>query len=360
MTSRPHIIVIGGGLIGLSSAQFLLLKGANVTVVERQTMAMRGASYANSAMLHLSQATPWVSVIGKDYLEANASKHVLWLARQSKPLIDKNAQRLSLNMRQRSSGCLQVFTDIENWKTAQTQYDNLGVEYKRQPAGGILGDMPSLFFPNDHSGDAFEYGQALALDIEKKGVSFKTGRAAELRYENGRVKGVDFGAEYFDADHVVLACGAASQSLAKTVGLSLPLKAIQGYSLDYKLPSELELPRIPIMHAESRSCLTVFENKFRLSGTVGRSDSEYLIQTWSKLMPSLKPHLVNSLSPEWKGQRPGSLMGRPLIGRSAVPGLWVNTGHAHMGWTLCAGAGQLLAEMIVDGKTDGRFAVTSL
>ena len=360
MNKVPHILIIGGGLIGLSTAYALRSRGCKVSVMEAHDKVMQGASFSNSAMIHLSQAMPWVSVIGGEHIDPLSARHVLALAQRSKPLIAEISERLNVNITEREVGCLQVFSTTAHWKAAQAKYDELDIAYKRQPAGGVLADMPALYFPDDHSGDALLYGQALARDLDKQGAEIITGKSVELYQQNGRVKGVRLGQDIVKADHIVLTAGAGSASIAKTVGLSLPLMPITGFALDYALPDDVRLPNIPVMHAESRSCLTVFENRFRLSGTVGQNDAEGLREIWAGIIPALERYLDTSIAPEWKAQRPGSLLGRPLIGRSSVPGLWLNTGHAHMGWTLCAGAAALMADMIVDGQTDGRFAVTTI
>jgi len=329
MNKVRHILIIGGGLIGLSTAYALRSRGCKVSVMEAHDKVMQGASFSNSAMIHLSQAMPWVSVIGGEHIDPLSARHVLALAQRSKPLIAEISERLNVNITEREVGCLQVFSTTAHWKAAQAKYDELDIAYKRQPAGGV-------------------------------GAEIITGKSVELYQQNGRVKGVRLGQDIVKADHIVLTAGAGSASIAKTVGLSLPLMPITGFALDYALPDDIRLPNIPVMHAESRSCLTVFENRFRLSGTVGQNDAEGLREIWAGIIPSLERYLDTSIAPEWKAQRPGSLLGRPLIGRSSVPGLWLNTGHAHMGWTLCAGAAALMADMIVDGQTDGRFAVTTV
>jgi D-amino-acid dehydrogenase len=360
MSHAPHIIIIGAGLIGLSTAGALAEKGARVTVIERGTSPMGGASYANSGMVHLSQASPWLSVIAGPQLDPEAGTAVLDLARRSASLIAANAKRFDLPMTKRSAGCLQIFRNTDSWKWAQEHYDHLGVTYRRQPAGGVLGDRPALMFPDDRSGDAHAYGMALAASLSDRGVQIQTGKAAELLMEGACVRGVVVDGREIKADHIILAAGAQSGVLAKTANVDLPIKPVAGYSLTYLLPDGLNLPAVPVMDGQTRSCLTVFGNRVRLSGTVKADSADDLIAIWDDLIPGLSARLGAPITAPWRGERPMSLTGKPLIGRTAVPGLWINAGHAHMGWTLCAGSGALCADMVMDGAADARFSVPSL
>ena len=350
MKDAPHIIIIGGGLIGLSTADALSLGGAKVTVIEARDRVMGGASFSNSGMVHLSQAHPWVSVIGVNGLADNAAQSVLALAQYSAPLIMTKSKAMGLSMNHRAPGCLQIFPDVQSWTAAQDRYDGLGINYRRQPAGGVLGDKPALLFPDDTSGNAFDYGLALSKRLLKAGVAIMTGQGATLRLEKGRVIGVSIGDTHIDADHVILAAGADSAAVAAQAKLHLPIKAVAGYALTFLKADNLGLPDIPVMDFATRSCLTVFGNKVRLSGTVDQDSADCLLTIWDDLIPGLRDALGAPITPPWRGERPASLTGKPLIGRTGVPGLWVNTGHAHMGWTLCAGAGAVMADMILGGS----------
>lgn len=354
MTDGPKIVIIGGGLIGLSSADSLAAKGARVTIIERESAPMHGASFSNSGMVHPSQATPWTVV--PDSMAA--AKAVLDLARRSAPLIAAKARALSLPMTERPQGCLQMFRDRQSWEAAQARYEALGVHYRRQPIGGVLGDRPALFFPNDFSGNAFDYGTALSRDLRTRGVTFMTDNSAALIIDQGRVTGARVGTNTLTADHIVLTAGAQTGPLAASAGLRLPIESRAGFAVSYKKPDTLALPPVPVMDMASRSALTVFEDTLRLSGTMGEASEAALLATWAGLIPDLQQHLGEPTAPVWRGDRPMSLNGKPLIGRTSVPGLWVNAGHGPMGWTLCAGSGALLADMMIDGASDSRFSAS--
>lgn len=364
MEKKPHILVIGGGLIGLSSADSLHAAGAKVTVIEGRDRVMGGASFANSGMVHLSQAQPWLSVIGGDHIAPDAAQSVLSLAQSSAPLIAARADALGLPMNRRAAGCIQMFRDTQSWSAAQSRYDALGIEYRRGPVagfgGGALGEKPALFFDADRSGDACAYGRALAKDLLAKGVKIMTGRDAALVLEAGRVVGVSLGKETLRADNIVLCAGIQSAGIAAAAGLRLPIIPVAGYGLTFIKPDGIDLPAAPVMDYATRSCLTLFGHKLHLSGTVGQESADVLLDIWDGLIPDLRAAIGSPITPPWRGERPCSLTGKPLIGRSTLPGLWVNTGHAHMGWTLCAGAGALLCDMMLGGHVEARFPVTTV
>ena len=108
------------------------------------------------------------------------------------------------------------------------------------------------------------------------------------------------------------------------------------------------------MDAQSHSALTIFKDHLRLSGTIDEEDAKPLLRRWAVLAPAI----FGALQPAthlWTGQRPMSEAGRPYISSTSIKGLWVNSGHGHMGWTLSAGSGQLMADMILSGVQDSRY-----
>ena len=110
------------------------------------------------------------------------------------------------------------------------------------------------------------------------------------------------------------------------------------------------------MDAESRSAMTVLGQTLRFSGTLGEASAQPLLKRWFHLAPDI----MSVLSPAreiWSGLRPISPRGRPYISATPIPNLWVNTGHGHMGWTLCTGSGELMSEMILGEKEDTRFTL---
>ena len=366
MAEPLKIAIIGAGLIGLSSADALLRaskKGAVVvTIFEQRSAPVRGTSFCNSGMIHPSQSVSWSSD-GKipDKLSLAASLSVFDLATRSRKLLQDNAKRLKLtDMLKRSKGCMQIYPDIRDAQKAQKAFESLGVK------SSILMDPvetfghPALLFPDDISGNARLYGEALAADLKARGVDIiYNANDISFRPQDDGVA-IGLAQDEFsnprreNFDHVIMAVGPQSPNVMASLGLSIQIDAVGGHAVNYAKP-DMTLPDRPLMDVTSRSALTVFKDHVRLSGTWGLEDNAALLARWN----SLAPQMMSKLGPpqtSWTGLRPVSRLGRPYISATSIPRLWVNTGHGHLGWTLCAASGALMAKMILDGEVDKRFA----
>ena len=129
---------------------------------------------------------------------------------------------------------------------------------------------------------------------------------------------------------------------------------MKGHALSFERPKTMALPDIPIMHWDSRSALTVFENEVRLSGTIGENEPEALMEIWMEIAPDILNALAEPVV-KWSADRPASKLGRPIIDQTSISNLWVNSGHGHMGWSLCAASGELMADMILKGHAAAEF-----
>lgn len=360
MRAPPHIVIVGAGLIGLSTADALQRRGARVTVLEARAAPMHGASHANSGMIHPSQACSWGCSANDPAVDAA----VFDLACQSWARMEERMRVLGLEaMRARPPGCHQLFDDPEAARAARARLSDRGIRVELSAAGTSRFGRTTLFFPDDRSGDAFIYGLALAESIALEGGRIIT-NAEDVnlaRYGNGRAV-VTIAGQTLPCDHIVIASGSGSAELLDHVDVDLPLQAVRGWAADYDISEGITLPDAPVMDARTRSALTVFGDRFRLSGTWGETRIDPLLNRWSEIMPQVMAAAAAPVR-TWSGLRPVSSLGRPYIGPVTGQGrfsnLWVNGGHGHMGWTLCGGSGDLLARMILDGATDARFAVPS-
>jgi len=356
--AKPDIIIIGAGLIGLCTAESLATRGVSVTVIEARPGPCEGTSFSNSGMIHPSQARSWErdrrTRVQPDLAEIDAARVTADLGAQSRALLLAHIRRLGLPVR--PAGCLQIFPDFDSAKAAQSEFNTIGVR------ANIVIDPVDTFgqaacqFPNDSSGDAKAFGTALAADLEARGVSFIYGaedvdiRRAESGFN------IRAASRIFSADHLVIAAGIRSVELLSQLELRMPLKAISGAAADFALPREKEdLPKCPVMDMFSRSALTVFEDRVRIAGGWNLTEPAPLLERWADLAPGLMLRLGKPLR-TWTGIRPVSPAGRPYISATSIPKLWVNTGHGHMGWTLCAGSGELLAQIMLEARQDRRFA----
>ncbi|GHA88915.1 D-amino acid dehydrogenase [Algimonas arctica] len=355
MTSSPHIVILGAGLIGLSTADSLLRRGARVTVVEREATVMRGASFANSGMIHPSQACNWAGPANDLAVDAAVQD----LALRSMTLLQDRMTGLGLTaMRSRAPGCFQIFDHNADADQGFARLQARGIPVERRAKSSQTFDRPALFFASDRSGDARLFGDALARSVVTQGGEIQLAAQAPKieMHEDGRATLV-VGQDRCTPDGLVVACGAQSATVLRAVDIDLPVSPVRGWAADFRLPEGASVPDVPVMDASSRSALTRFSDRLRLSGTWGEDSVTPLLDRWGHIAPDFMAGLDAPIQ-VWSGLRPVSVAGRPYIGQTRVSNLWVNTGHGHMGWTLCAGSGALLADMMCDGRADTRFALT--
>ncbi len=352
MVAQPHILIVGAGLIGLSTADALMDKGAAVTLVDILPGPAQGTSFANSAMIHPSQSRPWG--FKGDVNEVNAAfKATHDLAVRSKNLLQEKLLAWNLWQKSDVSGCYKIYSDMDAALAAQKNYSDDGIA-----ANVVMHDLATLghaalYFEADIWSNAYEYALRLSESLAERGAVFIY-EAADLRLRR-QDSGVTakFKDHIFKADHVIICAGPQSPELLAQLDISLPLKRLRGFSVNFPRP-DMDLPPAPLMDAQSHSALTIFKDHLRLSGTIDEEDAKPLLRRWAVLAPAI----FGALQPAthlWTGQRPMSEAGRPYISSTSIKGLWVNSGHGHMGWTLSAGSGQLMADMILGGVQDSRY-----
>lgn len=352
MVSSPHILIIGAGLIGLSTADRLMLHGAKVTLVEARSGAGKGTSYSNSGMIHPSQARPW-NFKGSKASEDAAFIATYDLAEKSKRILEEKIADLGLAQKAKIPGCYKIYPNMEAARHAQSLYTNDDIiSHVVMDVKTTLGHV-ALYFENDMWGNAHSYCRALAADLHERGATFiyEAGNT-HLREDGGKVS-LSFKGHVFKADHVIICAGPQSGDILGRLGLKLQLAKLRGFSVNFERPN-IELPPVPLMDAISHSAMTIFDDHIRFSGTVGEDSARPLLKRWFELAPDIMAALKPATE-IWSGYRPMSKAGRPYIGPTHIKNLWLNTGHGHMGWTLSAGSGDLMTRMIMDGARDERF-----
>ena len=216
--------------------------------------------------------------------------------------------------------------------------------------------VKALFYPGDASGDAHLFTRALASCCKAMGGEVRTRTEVEgIEVERGRVVALWTKQGRIEADDVILAAGAQSSRLVKTAGVSLPIRPAKGYSVSVDIENWELTPSIPIIDDTMHAAVTPLGSRLRFVGTAEFAGFDTRIQparidNLFNLLNRLYPHLVEKIDRSrartWAGLRPMSADGRPLIGRIGPDGLWVNTGHGHLGWTMAVGSAALLvAEM---------------
>jgi D-amino-acid dehydrogenase len=393
------IVVIGAGVVGLSTAYALHRDGATVTVVDRLPGPGLATSYANAGGLCPSFAGPWAApgMMGKAlrWLFAPSAPlkirprldpaQWLWLARFARECdagrSDANKRAMQaiahyshaclqdivtdagLEFDRGSGGVLQTFRSdatLAGGRRAATVLGDLGIAHALLGPDEIAQVEPALaradlrfagalHLPGDGTGDAHGYCRALAGWLAARGVQFRyTTEVTGLRTSGGRFSGLRTAGGDISADAAVLAAGPFAGALAPEV----PLYPVKGYSLTYTGLRPGSGPRSSIMDEDSKIMFTRLGDRLRVGGVAELDgfDSRLRheqIRGMTKVTESFFPETSGATAEPWSGFRPMTPDGRPRIGPSPrVGGLWLNLGHGSNGWTQAAGAGRLVADMI--------------
>ncbi len=354
--SKADIIIVGAGIAGLSTAYALLSRrpGLSVIVLETGPAAGHGASWANGSMVHPSQATPW--------LEANCDNADL-IARKTYRLAARSSEMLRANMdafgiaaRHRKSGCAKLYqsraamdADMQNLtplfqEGLRAEVLTSGEIRARLPiAGAALSIAGGVIFPDDHTGPPRLYCAALIKRLNVAGATIHV-NAHVADIQPGGVTLKD--GSLWHADSVVL-CAGAGNSVFKN---HLSVTPVRGYSRTFDI-SAGRLPNMAIMDDTAHISVTPLGDHLRVSGGADIDPDDCLYDRLEAyacaLLPGLSEDIQAARKSDWTAQRPMSDCG-PVIGKIA-PGIFANTGHGHMGWTLSAGAAELAVDAVLAG-----------
>ncbi len=399
-------LIIGGGLLGLSSAVALLERGEKVRVLEGRSDVGLETSFANGGLLTPSMPEPWngPGVFGQlaasqfdnhsamklrlravpallpwgirflrnsspdRYLQA--CRQNFELARYSMTQQQDLLTRLKLDFDAENRGVLAVFRSdraMQARLAVSTQLGEAGMRFSVLDAEAAIATEPALtgvrksiaaaiHFHDDASGDAHLFCQGLKNALQESGVALDFDQPIlGLKVKNRRICAVETAKKIIPAERVVVAAGVRSAALLKSAAVSVSVQPVKGYSVTLPLPQAVSGPRIPILDDAMHAVVTPLGNRLRVVGTAefngfdmridqGRIDN--LMRVLQSLMPDINAHLDHALAVPWAGLRPMSSDGKPYIGPTAVDGLFVNTGHGQLGWTMATGSARLLADLM--------------
>jgi len=402
-----RVLVIGSGLLGVSSAWFLAREGCEVTVLDRLGGAAQGTSFANAGMLTPSMADPWNS--------PGIFWHLLrWLGREDAPFLVRPRalpamlgwglafvasstaarQRASMDANLRlasyslemlrelrgslklaydglSHGTLKVFRDRRAFDAAAARnatLRGLGLELRTVTPAEAVALEPALapvrdalagavYCPGDESGDARAFTLALADHARAQGVRFQFDREVTgFEQAGGSITAALAGGSRYEAEQFVVAAGSWSAPLLERLGVALPVRPVKGYSITLPTAHWSGAPRMPVIDDALHAAATPLGARLRVAGTAELAgyDTELtparidnLFDLLLRLFPTYPQPLDRAGAQPWAGLRPMSPDGVPRIGRLACDNLFVNTGHGHLGWTLATGSGALLSDLIL-------------
>jgi D-amino-acid dehydrogenase len=397
------VLVLGGGVIGVTAAYYLNRAGHEVTVIDRQREPAMETSFANGGQISWSAAHPWAApgivTTALKWLLKPHSPLVLhprldpalwtWLARMLGNCTDEryriNKERM-LRLARYSHACLRELRaetgirydeqargtlwllresrQIEKASRDTRLLDELGLPYRVLDAAGCVRQEPALatvahklaggiHFSGDESGDCRAFTLKLAAQAQTNGVRF-AGEAVirSLVAAGNDISHVSTDRGDFKADAYVLACGAWSPLLARPLGLRLPVYPVKGYSLTVPIDNSAAAPLGTITDETYKVVVTRLGNRLRAAGTAELAG--YDLHLRPKRLATIA-HVIRDLFPDagdvaraepWTGLRPMTPDNPPLLGATPYKNLFLNTGHGTLGWTQACGSGRVIADII--------------
>jgi len=411
------VLVLGGGVIGVTTAYYLAKSGHEVTVVDRQPKPAQETSFANAGEVSPGYSSPWagpgVPVKAIKWLLMRHGPLVVWpeldpamwiwllkmlrnctaaryavnksrmipIAEYSRDCLRSLRADIGIQYDERSQGTLQLFRkqaqldgtagDIEVLK----QY---GVPYEVLDRAGCVTAEPALAevkdkfvgglrLPEDETGDCQMFTEALAAQAAQLGVTFMFNTGIESLVADGsRIGGVVTSAGLLKADAYVVALGSWSPHLLRPLGVSVPVYAIKGYSITVRIKDPDGAPVSTVMDESYKVAITRLGDRIRVGGTA--EISGYSNKLHAARQATLD-HSLTDLFPRggdlseanfWCGLRPMTPDGPPVIGPTRYGNLHLNTGHGTLGWTMACGSGRVLADLMSGKKAEIDTSVLAL
>jgi D-amino-acid dehydrogenase len=411
------ILVLGAGVIGVTSAWYLAKSGHEVTVIDRQPAAGMETSFANGGQISVSHAEPWAN-------PGAPLKILKWLGREDAPLLF----RLRADLRQWSWGLRFLFECLPGRTRSNTltilrlalysrtmlqqlrrdtgiAYDHLengilhlhtdeadfaraharvalmreyGSAMELKNTQECLAIEPALratripiigatYSPDDESGDALQFTQNLAALCSGQGVKLRYETSVEAIVTAGdavtgaALRDAHGSREVVNADACVVALGSYSPFLLASVGVRVPVYPVKGYSVTAPLARADAAPTVCITDENAKIAVTRLGNRLRSAGTAeltgyDTSLNEARCRAIIERVEELFPGAGDfAEASRWAGLRPATPSNVPLIGRTRYRNLLLNTGHGTLGWTLACGSGKAIADLISGHRPEVEF-----
>src|SRR5450830_1640614 len=391
-----RILVLGSGVVGVTSAYYLARKGFEVTVIDRQPAPGLETSFANAGQISPGYSAPWAApgiplkamkwLLQRHAPFAMKPDGTLWQLQWALKLLqncnaasyDINKERMvrlaeysrdclrdlrattNIQYEVRTQGTLQVFRTQRQLDAAAKDIavlSRIGVPFELLDREGCANAEPALDLvkhkltgglrlPGDETGDCQLFTTRLAEEARKLGVEFRQNVSIDqLLTNNGKLTGVEIstnqGKETLVADQYVVALGSYSRQLMQQLAIDIPVSTVMDET--YKV------------------AITRFDNRIRVGGMAELAGFDLSLNPRRRKTLEM---ITNDLFPNagdvpnasfWTGLRPMTPDGTPIIGRASsnqqLDNVWLNTGHGTLGWTMACGSGQVLADMLAQHKT---------
>ena len=416
-----HVGVLGSGVIGTTIAFYLARDGHQVTVLDRQPGPALETSFANAGEVSPGYSSPWagpgVPVKAIKWMLMTHSPLVIWplldgamwrwgwsmltncterayrlnksrmvpIAEYSRDCLKQLRGDTGIAYDERTQGTLQLFRtqkqldgiakDIEILKDYRVPYEVLDRAgfCRVEPALAHTQQkfVGALRLPNDETGDCYKFTQRIAALAQEASASFSFNTPIEaFEAERGRISGVRTAAGLFRADSYVCALGSFSPQMLRPIGIKLPVYPVKGYSITVPITDTAHAPESTIMDETHKVAVTRLGDRIRVGGTAELAGYNLKLRearrrTLEHVVTDLFPHGGDVARAEfWCGLRPMTPDGTPVVGPTSYPNLYLATGHGTLGWTMAAGTGRVIADLLggrrpeisLDGLTIARYS----
>ena len=397
-----RVVILGSGVVGVTSAYYLARAGHEVTVIDREAGPALETSFANAGQISPGYASPWAAPgVPMKAVKWMFQKHAplairldgtkfqlqwMWqmlqnctaeryetnkgrmvrLAEYSRDCLQALRADTGIQYEGRTGGTLQLFRtqqqlegaakDISVLKEANVPFELLSPAElaKAEPALAATSHKLTggLRLPGDETGDCQLFTTRLAAMATELGVKFRFNTSIDaLAMAGGRIAGVQCGSELVKADAFVVALGSYSTQFLSGI-VKIPVYPLKGYSITAPIVDAKAAPVSTVLDETYKIAITRFDDRIRVGGMAE------IVGFDKKLRNARRETLelcVNDLFPGggdtskatfWTGLRPMTPDGTPIVGRTPVSNLFLNTGHGTLGWTMSCGSGQLLADLM--------------
>lgn len=402
-----RVVVLGAGIIGVTTAYYLAKQGVEVEVLDRQRAAGMETSFANAGELSYGMTSPWaapgIPLKAVKWLfmhhrplfiwplmsprmwrwciqmlrNCNANSYALNKGRMvrvsnySRDSLTELLQDVQIDFELREKGTLQLFRKQKQLDSSKADQDVLAKydsPFEVLDRDGCIAAEPGLAHVaekfvgglrllSDRTGDCRMFTQALADKAAEMGVTFHYDVTINgVTREGNRITGVDTTDGLVTADKFVCAMGPYAPVLLRTIGIDLPIYPIKGYSITLPVTSPDDAPQSTIMDETFKVAVTRLGERIRVAGQA--EIIGYNKKLGSHATDAVR-HVVSDLFPKggdvskaegWTGLRPMTPDGTPVLGPTRYKNLFLNTGHGTLGWTMSCGSARLVADLVVGNE----------
>ena len=398
-----HVLILGSGVIGVTNAYYLAKEGHQVTVVDRQSSAGMETSFANAGQISPGYSAPWAAPgVPKKAVKWMLSRYaplivnfkpewdklkfvtrmfanctekayginkdrMLRLAEYSRLCLLELDKELEFDYNHERKGTLQIFRTEAQLKASAKDIavlEAINVPYELLDADGCVAVEPGLAdvkkdivgglrLVNDMTGDCFKLTTQLMNKCREMGVDFKFDTSInKLNMDKGKISSVSTSTGKLTADKYIMALGCYSTKLLKEVGIDSPVYPVKGYSLTIPVINENAAPISTIMDETYKVAVTRLGNRIRIAGVAELTGYDLSI---GKKQRATMRHVISNLFPNgtdltednaWCGLRPMTPDGTPIIGKTDISNLFLNTGHGTLGWTMSFGSARVSTDIV--------------